>query len=67
MVKRNNNLSSTTVNEEIFAGLNFCGFCSILEEHKSFSHESFATYKHPGLAPQKYYQENPYNVNAIKV
>ena len=38
---------------ESFAGLNFCGFHSFLEEHESFSYESFAlstTYKHPGLA-----------------
>ena len=37
---------------------------------KCFSHESFAlstTYKHPGLALQKYYRENPYNMNTMKV
>ena len=41
-----------------------------LEERESFSHKSFVvgtTYKHPGLAPRKYYQENPYNVNTVKV
>ena len=45
-------------------------FRGFLEKHESFSHESFAlstTYKHPGLAPQKYYRENPYNVNTVKV
>ena len=45
-------------------------FRSFLEKHESFSHESFAlstTYKHPGLVPQKYYWENPYNVNTVKV
>ena len=56
-----------TENRESFAGLNFHGF---LEEHKSFPRVSFALstmYKHPGLAPQKYYQENPYSVYTVKV
>ena len=45
-------------------------FLWFLEEYESFFHEYFApstTYKHPGLAPQKYFQENPYNVNIMKV
>ena len=45
-----------TINGESFAGLNSHGFTGVLEEHKSFSHESFAlssTYKRPGLALQK--------------
>ena len=44
----------TTVNREIFAGLNFRNFCGFSEELKSLPHESFAlstTHKCSGLAP----------------
>ena len=36
--------NKTTVYVESFAGLNFHGFRSFLEERKSFPHESFAIY-----------------------